>query len=79
MSAPTSVVVDRAIMHARRLWKTRGYRWSTARAALAKVLTKLEARGPRDPSLDHLRRFIADGDRLSHPPSDSREDSNLVA
>ena len=64
MSAQTSDIVDRAIDHARRL-VAKGYNWPTARIALRRILADLEARTPDDPSLDRLRRFIAEGDLTS--------------
>jgi hypothetical protein len=74
MRAPTRLVVDRAIRHARRLSQTAGHRWPTARSALVRILNDLEARDPADPSLDRLRAFIAEGD-LAHgspePPDES--------
>jgi hypothetical protein len=60
MRAPTSDIVDNTIRHARDLL-SKGYDWTTARAALARVLADLETRDPADPSLSRLRRFIADG------------------
>ena len=68
MSAPTCIVVDRAIQHGRRLSKAASYRWPTARSALLGILTDLEARFPADPSLDRLRQFIAEGDGFAHSP-----------
>ncbi len=64
MSAQTSDIVDRAISHGRRLL-AKGYRWQTARIGLRRILADLETRTPDDPSLDRLRRFIAEGDRAS--------------
>lgn len=56
-------IVDRVLLHARRLSRTRNYDWPTARAALARILEDLENRGLDGASLDRLRQFIADGDR----------------
>ncbi len=64
MSAQTSDIVDRAIDHARQL-VAKGYSWPTARIALRRILADLETRTPDDPSLDRLRRFIAEGDSTS--------------
>ena len=64
MSAQTSDIVDRAIGHAQQL-VAKGYSWPTARIALRRILADLETRTPDDPSLDRLRRFIAEGDLAS--------------
>ena len=55
-------IVDRALLHARRLAKSKNYDWPTARAALARILDDLETRGQGGASLDRLRLFIAEGD-----------------
>jgi len=70
MSAPTWLLVDRAIRYARLRSKTADYQWPTARSALVRILTDLESRDPADPSLDRLRRFIAEGDRAARPPGE---------
>jgi len=67
MRARTSEIVDGAIRHAQALSATDGYDWRTARAALSKILADLEARDPRDPSLERLRQFIAERDEGSAP------------
>ena len=61
MSAQTSDIVDRAVSHGRKLL-AKGYNWPTARIALRRILADLETRTPDDPSLDRLRRFIAEGE-----------------
>lgn len=65
MSALTADIVDRSIRHARKLSTAKGYDWTTARAALTRILADLETRDPDDPGLDRLRRFIAEGDQAS--------------
>ena len=67
MRARTSEIVDGAIRHAQELSAIDGYDWRTARAALSKILADLEARDPRDPSLERLRQFIAERDKGSAP------------
>ena len=62
MSAQTSDVVEAAIRNARKLATAEGHDWSTASAALARILADLEGRAPGDPSLEPLRAFIPDGD-----------------
>ena len=73
MSALTADIVDRSIRHAQKLSTAKGYRWSTARAALMRILADLEARDPNDPSLDRLRRYIAEGDQASRGDAKNRD------
>jgi len=39
-----------------------------------RILNDLEARDPDDPSIDRLRRFIAEGD-LAHKPPEAPDES----
>jgi hypothetical protein len=63
VSGLVSDIVDRAILHARRLSHIAAFGWPTARAALMQILANLEARAPGDPSFERLRQFIAEEDR----------------
>ena len=50
-SGLVSDIVDRTILHARRLSRAEPYGSPTARSALARILADLEARASGDPSL----------------------------
>ncbi len=56
-------IVRLSIRHARRLLREDVYSWPTAREALLRILSDLEARSSNDPSLARLRAFIAETDR----------------
>ena len=62
MKTLVSEIVDRAIRSALELSTMETYDWATARAALKRMLDDLEARAGDDPSLERLRRFIAERD-----------------
>ncbi len=63
MSALALEIVDRVIRHTRGLSTTDRYDWPTAREALTRILDDLETRAEGDPSVDRLRRFIAEREK----------------
>ena len=64
MSIQPSVIVERAIRHARIQARAKTFEWPTARKALTSILTDLETTSPGDPSLDKLRAFIEEAERV---------------
>jgi hypothetical protein len=56
-------IVRRSIRHAQLMLRQGSYNWPVARLALRKILSDLEARAPKDPSVPRLRAFIASKDR----------------
>ena len=56
-------IVRRSIRHAQLMLRQGSYNWPVARLALRKILSDLEARAPKDPSVLRLRAFIASQDR----------------
>ncbi len=55
-------IVDQVIAHAQTMLDENAYDWPTSRAALTRILADLEARTFGHPSLERLRRYIAESD-----------------
>jgi hypothetical protein len=55
-------MVDQVIAHAQTMLDENAYDWPTSRAALTRILADLEARTHGHPSLERLRRYVAEGD-----------------
>jgi len=55
-------IVDRIITQAQKMLDDGLYDWPTSRTALERILVDLEARSLGHPSLERLRRYIAQRD-----------------
>ena len=55
-------IIDQIIAHAQTMLDEKAYDWPTSRAALTRILADLEARTLGHPSLERLRRYIAERD-----------------